>query len=290
MHWKQKAFLQKVVANLPFGLSDFAYHLIMKYGGGYVPYMDSTPDFEQSLRIIECARHHGHDISQATFFELGTGRVLSTAIGLWLLGANKIITVDLNSYLREEVTLVVIDQLNDEAFVHKIFGDWADDPEMKKRIKSITSCHKSLHDIFQLTGIDYRSPCDATQLSMADASIDIYFSSFVLEHVPVDVITALSVEARRVLSNEGLFIHYVGVSDHYAEYPSEPCGDPAISTVNFLQFSENKWMQISGNKFNFHNRLRAVEYKRLFESNGLEILLYEEISDQKALDLLQGGT
>ncbi|MBF8273160.1 MAG: methyltransferase family protein [Magnetococcales bacterium] len=287
MYWKHKAFLQNVVASLPMGLSDFVYHLVMKYGGGYVPYMNPVTDYQRSLQFVEYIEKYHPDFSGKTFFELGTGRSISMPIGIWLLGANKIITSDLNRFLREEVALAAIDRLKNEEFVQKAFGARASDLDLKKRIVSITECERSLSEIFRITGIQYIAPCDATQLAMEDDSIDIHYSTSVLEHVPEDVIASMCLEARRVLTKDGIFIHYVNVSDHYTNHPSEPCGDSSISTINFLQFCELEWLRISGNKFNFHNRLRTIEYKRLFESKGLKTLAFNETFDERAMDLIK---
>jgi hypothetical protein len=58
------------------------------------------------LAGIETVKHIeqvGRSPIGATFLDLETGRRINTPLAFWLLGAEKVVTVDLNAYLKEEL-------------------------------------------------------------------------------------------------------------------------------------------------------------------------------------------
>ena len=65
----------------------------------------------------------------ATFLEVGTGRRINTPLAFWLLGAERVITVDLNPYLKEELVKNDLDYIQknkieiQNLFEGRIFND-----------------------------------------------------------------------------------------------------------------------------------------------------------------------
>jgi len=64
--------------------------------------------------------------------------------------------------------------------------------------------------------IDYRAPADASRLSLADESIDVFISFGVLQHVPREPTTAILREGRRVLNRSGRMVHTANTCDHFS--------------------------------------------------------------------------
>jgi SAM-dependent methyltransferase len=131
--------------------------------------------------------------------------------------------------------------------------------------------------------IDYMSPADAANLPLEAHSVDLHVSHTVLEHIPSDVLLAILAEARRILRPGGLLIHNVDPSDHFAH------DDDTITRINFLQFADSEWKALAGNQFMYHNRLRAPDYVRLFEENGVRILRDERSIDERSKAALLSG-
>ncbi|HVF86765.1 MAG TPA: class I SAM-dependent methyltransferase, partial [Pyrinomonadaceae bacterium] len=140
-----------------------------------------------------------------------------------------------------------------------------------------------LAELLRLTGIEYHSPADATRLPFSDRSFDFHISNTVLEHVPGDIISGILSEARRVLTPEGLLIHFIDPSDHFSH------DDNSITAVNFLQFDQRAWDGLAGNQFMYHNRLRSHQHLELFERAGVRVLRQEKQIDDVALSALQNG-
>ena len=120
-------------------------------------------------------------------------------------------------------------------------------------------------------------------MPLADHSVDFLFSIDVLEHMPPNLISSLLCEAKRVLAIGGLLVHRITLSDHFSH------SDPSISGINFLQFSEEDWLKLAGNNFHYHNRLRALEFEKLFDDHGVTVLSKEKLLDERALKLLRKG-
>jgi SAM-dependent methyltransferase len=119
-------------------------------------------------------------------------------------------------------------------------------------------------ELFQLANIEYRAPEDFTRSGLPSGSVDVVFSNSVLEHVSVDVIPKIMVESARVLRKGGVTVHDVNCGDHYAYF------DKTISQVHYLRYDSKQW-----NRWNtqllFQNRLRAVDFVKAAEKEGLEI-------------------
>jgi len=131
--------------------------------------------------------------------------------------------------------------------------------------------------------IRYQAPGDAAHLDLPAGSTDYHVSFTVLEHIPPGVLQSILLEGKRVLKRDGLFIHTVDLSDHFAH------SDGSISAINFLQFSEKEWMRYAGNRYMYHNRLRVDDYVDLFEAAGLQVLCIGSSTDARALKELGSG-
>ena len=151
------------------------------------------------------------------------------------------------------------------------------------RLGELVNFKGGLNEMMALANILYKSPADATKLDFPAGSIDFHVSYAVLEHMPREIIEATLSEARRVLRPDGLLLHVIDPSDHFSH------DDDSITAINFLQFTEDEWRRLAGNRFMYHNRLRAHEYVQLFEKAGFEILLNKQITDDRSLSALQNG-
>lgn len=283
MNWKLKALIQNFVDKLPLGLSYPVYYKIQRNLGG-LKKIDPYRHFKNSIFIINAIKKQNCQIVDKTFLEIGTGRTLNIPIALWLCGASRIITVDLNPYLRKELIIESIEWIrqhkNDVRF---IFRDFTETSLFNNRLDDLSSSNDDLNKLLNLMNIEYFAPADASCLQIEDNIIDFHFSVTVLEHISLNVIRSILSEARRVLSVDGLVIHLIDLSDHFSH------SDQSITSINFLKFSEKQAKKWLGNKFMYHNRLRAYEFYELFKQQYMEILFKEETIDNKALELIKNG-
>jgi hypothetical protein len=202
-------------------------------------------------------------------------------IGLWLLGAKRVYTYDLNTYLREELVLGDIETMRREpARVFDILGATA---EVERRFQILLAARAQLDEILGAAGIEYVSPGDARRTGLADQSVDLHVSRSVLEHIPRDDLADIVRESARMLDNDGLAVHLVDFSDHFSH------SDGSITAVNFLRFSEREWSRLAGNRYMYQNRLRIDDFLSLLARAGLAIVASEPTIDERALRVLHDG-
>ena len=283
MHWRVKAAVQNLVARLPERHAHGVYFWMQRQFGA-LRSADPLPHLRRAVRLVELVREAGGDVDGATLLEVGSGRTLNIPIGLWLCGASRVVTVDANRYHRPELTLETVTWLSRSRDRVESLLDDAGVPaaRVRERLDALAGA-STLGAVQGCTGISYVAPCDARALPLIPGSVDIHFSTNVLEHVPADVILGILGEAARVLKPGGLLAHRVDLSDHFSH------GDPRISSINFLRFSESEWSRIAGNRFMYQNRLRADDYERLLTRAGIQPRVQHEHVDAVALTRLRHG-
>ncbi len=246
-----------------------------------------VPDPSRLLRecsiLVSDLKTAGHEVAGARVMEVGTGRRIDIPLGFYLAGAASVITVDLNRYLRPELVMGSIRAMKERSKdILSLFESTSSREEVEARFERLIAC-RSLKDVFSATNISYLAPADAQHIIMASDSIDIHTSYTVFEHIPQSVLVGILKEASRLLGKRGVALHHVDLSDHYAH------DDSSISFINFLQYPQSEWDRLAGNRFAYHNRLRADDYRRIYSEAGHQILNWKEFHDQQSLDLLKNG-
>jgi hypothetical protein len=137
-------------------------------------------------------------------------------------------------------------------------------------------------DIMAKANVIYWAPSDAAATGLPAGSVDIHLSYTVFEHIPGLVLEAILREATRLLSDTGLALHHIDLSDHFAQ-------DGQITKINFLQYSQREWDSYANNQFAYHNRLRASQYRAIYEAAGHEVLTWKPMVDQESMTALESG-
>jgi SAM-dependent methyltransferase len=283
LHWKLKAAFQQAVSLLPSSASFELYYRVQR-ACGTLREVNPIEGFENGVRLLNAAEAAGGNVRDKTVLEVGTGRRLNVPITLWLCGAAKTITVDLNRYLKPGLILEDIEFLrHNPAAIDTVFGARARSDEFQRRLALLLRRDLDVATLCELAGIRYLAPHDAARLPLANGSIDWHVSNNVLEHIAPDVMGDILLEGRRVVRQDGLLIHRVDFSDHFSEV------DARITTVNFLRYSERQWRWYAGNRYNYHNRLRIDELESIVRAAGLEVVLQLAEVDPVAMRLLESG-
>ncbi len=283
MKWQLKARLQNIVAAMPF-LSDELYFAIQRSVGGLRPHLINPLDRMQAAAgMVAWADTVGCDVRDKVVLEVGTGRMIDLPIGMWLCGASRVITVDLNRYLSPKLVSEA------RGFIRRnvdkvvaIFGR-THDPLFQHRLDLLIGTTIPDDALMPAMNVVYMSPADAANLSLDAQSIDLHVSHTVLEHIPPSVLPPILQEARRVLRPGGLLIHNIDPSDHFAH------DDASITRINFLRFTEKEWTGWAGNRFMYHNRLRAADYMAIFAECGVRILKEQRLVDERSKSAIDDG-
>lgn len=283
MNWQRKARIQNMIAALP--LSNEIYYAVQRSMGNLRKGRTNPIEWYQAgRRTAEWIRAAGREVEGMRFLEVGTGRNVNLPTALWLCGAAQVVTVDLNPYLSSALVFEANEYVRQhEAEVLRAFGDEAERPQFQERLAQLRSFRGSLKELLQLMNVEYLPRADAAHLPLEAHTLDAHVSYAVFEHIPASTLERILAEARRVLKKDGLLLHIIDPSDHFSH------DDETITAINFLQFSESDWEKWAGNKFMYHNRLRAFEYLQLFERAGVRVVRSTETLDEPSLRALKNG-
>lgn len=285
MNWKIRALCQKAVAALPSAVSYGLYNQLQKtLGQMNTQSVDPTLLFQRTSSILTEIVDTGQSVAGASFLEVGTGWKLTIPMALWLCGARKVITVDLNPYLRPDLVQREVEYIcRNRDLVTEIFAGIADSDyvyEQIEKLDAITS--PSLQEVMSIMKVEYLAPADVSDLALGE-TIDYCISHTVLEHIPRAKLAGILNHTYELLRTDGLSVHFIDPSDHFSHR------DPDISDINFLQFSESQWDFWADNRYSYHNRLRVDDYKMLFEQTKHRIVNEVAECDPDALQLLESG-
>jgi SAM-dependent methyltransferase len=283
MKWRYKARLQNTIAALP--CSNAIYYAVQRCIGDLRNNrFDPLEWFQVTGRALQRVQSQGVTIAGKNVLEIGTGRAVGVPMAMWLCGANRIVTVDLNRYLSPALVWASTRYLSQNTQkMREIFAGLADNEMFEDRLRQIQNFSGDLRSFLRLINTDYMAPADARQLPLDSSTFDLHFSYAVFEHVPPADIRAILKEAKRVLSPGGLVLHSIDLSDHFAY------SDESITKINFLQFDDREWNRWAGNQYMYHNRLRAADVFRLFEECGVRVTRKAQTLDERSLCELKRG-
>lgn len=282
LSWRARSWLLRVLSKGAVGQA--VYQQLQRRFGEFRQPAIVENRLKRQAELARRAVSSGVRLEGATVVEVGTGWVPLVPFGFWVCGAARVITVDANRFLQYPM---VSDALNwidgHQERLASIWEGLAPEAAIRDRLKTLTSLKDRPGRALKATAIEYRAPADARSLDLPDRSVDLHCSTFVFEHVPPEAIAAILREAGRVLKSDGVAVHHIDPSDHFAHV------DSSISRVNFLRFDDGEWERIAGNRLAYLNRLRDDDYERLFEAAELDIAGHEFIVESRSLAALEGG-
>jgi len=282
MDWRIKSAIQRAVARLP---SSFGYDLYywMQRNFGGLRRLDPHEWIQAALEICRHIQAQGRNPRGKTFCEIGTGRRLGIPITLWLLGAEKTVTVDIHPLLKGELVRQDLEfVVNNKECVRSLFQNSPLCEDRLEQLIEFTTDRYSLEGLLGLCGIRYMAPADAANLSVPSGAIDFHVSHKVFEHIPQEDLKGIITEGNRVVRSDGIFIHRIDFKDHFSY------SDRRISPINFLRFDDAQWDRIAGNRYLYLNRLRCDDFVRLYTNCGHRILT-TEIERSDSIEALLAG-
>lgn len=280
MDWRVKGGIQKVLGRVPFG--ERLHYELQKRAGGLREFdRELTAKIEDWRLMVTHLRSVDLPVAGNRFLEMGTGWYPTFPFCLYLTGAKSVITVDLNRYLKPELTLRMTAAL--ARFTPMLaMATGRPEPQIAEDQRKLEAAIRRGASLEEATGgvVAYRAPSDASATGLPESSLDVVFSNSVLEHVPGGVIERCLGETDRILRPGGVVFHSVNCGDHYAY------ADRSIHQLNYLQFSDADW-QAWNNEFLYQNRLRAIDFIDMTRKAGFMIELDTSRPHPKRLQQLE---
>lgn len=217
------------------------------------------------------------------FLELGTGYAIVEALTMILLGAKKVITVDITKDIRFNETIKYLQMLSEEHVNNIARRSTRAETQIAKIINELKIC-KSLEELLQRAGITYVAPYRIADLEVYAGQVTVCYSQVVLEHIPETVMRNIFTASKKFLGDKGLHSHIVNLTDHFRN-PGF-FRDNGITDVNFLRYSDKYWNFWCGNDIAYVNRLRFPFYITMFQELGFDIVDVDKQKDKSRMNEL----
>ena len=272
--WKIKAVITALISVLPGNVKIYQF-LQLKYGrliGDPFEQLDAAAEVIKNLNELQ-----QHAVKLPQIFEIGTGHEPLFPISWYLCGSGPIVTVDLHKRINLEIFKMSLNKIaqNPEK-IFTTFDSVVSINLLKERFDNLVKYKDDPLSLMKMANIVYLAPFDATKTGFNDNTFDIHFSNNVFEHIPPEILNQILTEGKRVLKVNGIAIHKIDESDHFAHT------DKSITSINFLQFNKKIWKFIAGNPYSYHNRLRQTDFMQIFETTNFKVLSKISKIDEKA--------
>jgi hypothetical protein len=202
-----------------------------------------------------------HTLRGMTCLEVGSGRVLSYALACHLLGAERVIAVDIASLAQPAALLPAIQSACDYV-VRDVLSPFEEHSRIRQRLAGLRRIRRWTLETLQSLGIEYRAPVDLASAPL-ETTVDFAYSFSVLEHVLPRDVPAVLRNLSASLRPTGAMAHAIHLEDHR---------DSAHEPFAFLgerDFSDEDAAQRG-------NRLRKGEWAAMFAALPLQTrIVYE---------------
>ncbi len=280
MRWQLRAAAHAVLSLVP---GSARLHRRLQEAAGTIGPDEVLVEVERKSRFLARMREHDVRLDGASVLEIGTGWHPVLPALLVLLGARRVVTIDLTSWLSPGTLADTAAGI--ERAAGQLEAELGIDPDaagdLAARLRAALAGGAEPQDALARVGIEARWPVDATSSGLPASSCDCVISSNVLEHVPPAALRAMAADWARILRPGGVAAHHVDPGDHFDH-------DHRITSVNFLRFSPRAWRLI-GSGGAYHNRLRCPDYPALLERAGFRLVAVEVETDEQALLALKRG-
>jgi hypothetical protein len=271
--WLLKTSIQRLISTLP---SSHRWNgLLQRY---VTKGLTLTVHGQFEAKLMACRRHFeayqkfsAHPKGEFTAVEIGTGWFPIIPLGLFLCGANRVLTLDIRPLLSGHTvrqTLRCFRQINKAGQLSAFLP--AVQPERIALLEKLESqsapdpagCLKAMN-IFPVMA-------DLREADLPDESADLVFSNGVLEQVPKHVLQDLFRVFSRITGRASVISHHIGIADEFARL------DHSITRFNYMRFSSRAWQWLDSPMIT-QNRLKSSDYQAICQDAGFEIVDAQEV-------------
>lgn len=199
--------------------------------------------------------------------ELGTGWYPTIAVGLYLSGADTVWMVDIDPLIRTPQLKRMME----------LFCEFQSSGRLKKHLPRLQE--DRANRLAELAShVESDSPetflarfggkvmvRDAQDTGLPAGSVDLFFSTGVLEYIPAPVLQGIFKEFLRISKPKALMSHWISLTDQFSYF------DRSIGPYNYLRYTSKQWRYLNSPLI-WQNRLRISEYRKVITGAGYEIV------------------
>ena len=208
------------------------------------------------------------DFASQSVLEIGTGWDFDIAVLFRLCQFDAVTTADAFRHVRLDCAvkaLAVMETVADEiaAIAHVPVNT------ILSQLRGWQQA-RSAEELADLAQIRYVAPVSPDYSEIPDRSLDICYSTAVMEHIRPHEVRQILNCTRAKLKPGGLSTHVIDLKDHFAYFQK------GLPYNHFLRFTDRQWELFAGNPMTYTNRLSATQWKQLFMECGYELMRFEE--------------
>lgn len=199
-----------------------------------------------------------------TAFELGTGWYPIVPFAMYLYGAERITTTDIDKLCTSAQCINLAKMYVRQYKSGGLSSLGFEKPERFETLSRISDMPTDtpVDDLLALLNITYlvldlSRPADI-------GSFDLVTSNNTFEHVYPEVLAPILSNLNNGTARGGVMSHFIDLSDHYAHM------DSSINVYHFLRYSDAQWKMID-NSVQPMNRWRMPDYRKLYQELGINI-------------------
>ena len=286
--YRVKLFVQKLVSFLPEELGFQVNEKLVQLTRGKQDPGFYRFRFEKGLNNIQLLKKFGFDFYDATILELGTGWHAIDLILFYLVGSQKIYTVDhhlhLNDHTLREVLRVLFD---DGLWSNKIIAESVN-PVLRERVERLMALKEqniTVELFLNTINVKFFKSKSCLVINIKEiVDVDLFYTESVLQRIPTkDLQVNLRHIARSCLKPGAYSFHRTDQKDINAQDHV----DNTLWKFKYLKYNDKYWNLISC-RFNYQNRWRESDFVQTLENVGLSTI--DIISECEEADLLKMKT
>jgi hypothetical protein len=216
----------------------------------------------QMAHLLHAADHRS--VEGKVCLEVGSGWVLSHALTLHLLGAQKVICTDIEALTRPELIGTAVNAAI-PYIVRDVLSPFCPHPEIRARLDRLIGVERWSLDVLGDLGVEYRAPVDLA-LRPVGQQVDLIYSLSALEHVAVEDLPALWDNMVADLRPGGTMLHAIHLEDHLdingAPFPF--LGEPAATFGRLQQLDRGNRLRRSGWR-DFLDSQQGFDWRFIYE-------------------------
>jgi hypothetical protein len=267
-NWLIKSALQHIVAAMPY--RQRWNELFQRLG---TRSLTMGPDMF-GIRLDHASTHlenflsvQGEIPKPFSVLELGTGWHPTIAMGLYLCGADKIWMIDIDPLIRTPQLKRMME----------LFCEFQANGKLRKHLPRLREDRAAR--LPELANIVGKEPPEAflarfgAQVMVRDAqltglparSIDLFFSTGVLEYIPRPVLHGIFKEFLRLSTPSAVMSHWISLIDQFSYF------DRSIGPYNYLRYTCRQWRYLNSPLI-WQSRLRISDYRKALIDAGYQIV------------------
>ena len=288
--WRVKVAIQNIISLLPKSIGFKINKIFVEIAIGDINQrIDYHKRILKGLRNIEILyRELNFSLSGKTVLELGTGWHGIDLLIFYLLGANKIITIDHYAHLRIDVCLNAIKHFQNSEYLNLLLKLKYSENRMTQLMEiSKRTINLNIKFFLELMRIQYLivSASEYKKLPIKkNYSIDLFYSESVLQRIPVKYLSdIMQMVGCSCMKNNAVAFHRTDQKDINAQAHV----DTNLWALEYLKYSDFIFELFISGYLNYQNRLRESDFLCLLQESGVQIAYLKSFCNKKDMERLK---